>query len=214
MSNQAIDGRSLRATHQRQNRRAEILKAALKTFGHNGYHSTHVSDIIEAAGVARGTFYLYFESKNAIFLELLDQMLTELRSNIIGVDTNPNTPAVELQLGATVRRLLTTLVNNRLLTNLIVREAVGVDMEVDSRLRDFYGSILQYIEEALDEGKRMKILREFDTKVAAMCVLGTIKQFMEHIVMMQPDDDVDIDAMALAVLDYNLRGVIGSNATT
>ena len=111
-----------------------------------------------------------------------------------------------------MRQILSTVVNNRLLTNLIVREAVGVDYEVDSRLRDFYGSILRYIEEALDEGKRMNILRDFDTKIAAMCVLGTIKQFMEHIVMMEPEDDVDIDRMALAVLDYNLRGVSITNA--
>ena len=90
MNSEAQDGRTIRATSLRENRRAAILKASLKVFGRNGYHNTHVSDIIEAAGIARGTFYLYFESKNAIFLELLDQMLAEVRSNIVGVDTGPN----------------------------------------------------------------------------------------------------------------------------
>ena len=209
MTEQALDGRTSRASTQRENRRAAILKAALRVFGRKGYHHTHVSDIIDAAGIARGTFYLYFESKNAIFLELLDQMLLELRANVVGVDTTEGNPPMEAQLVETVRRILNTVANNRLLTNLIVREAVGLDYEVDSRLRDFYGSILLYIRDALDEGKRMKILRDFDTEVAAMCVLGTIKQFMEQLVMMEPDEDeLDIDRMALDVLDFNLRGLL------
>ncbi len=40
-------------------------------FAAKGYHGTRISDIIDAAGIARGTFYLYFESKSAIFLELI-----------------------------------------------------------------------------------------------------------------------------------------------
>ena len=68
-----IDARTKRAEAMRESRRAHILHTALEVFATNGYHQTRVSDIIEAAGIARGTFYLYFESKSAIFLELLEQ---------------------------------------------------------------------------------------------------------------------------------------------
>lgn len=208
MSTPTEDGRTVRASAKRQNRRSEILDAALKVFGKKGYHNAHVSDIIDAAGIARGTFYLYFESKNAIFLELLDRMLQELASNIVGVDADPSAPPMETQLADTVHRILNTVHHNRLLTSLIVREAVGLDEEVDRRLREFYASILSYIRDALEEGRRIGIVRDFDTEVAAMCILGTIKQFMEQLVMSDPSRDVDIDRMALAVLDFNLRGVI------
>ncbi len=213
MTEATEDGRTIRASAQRENRRTEILDAALQLFGRKGYHGTHVSDIIDGAGIARGTFYLYFESKSAIFLELLDRMMQELRSNIVGVEAGPGRPPMEAQLVDTVHRILNTVHDNRLLTGLIVREAVGLGEEVDERLREFYASILTYIRDALEEGQRIGIVREFDTEIASMCILGTIKQFMEQIVVIDPSRDVDIDRMALAVLDFSLRGVLQPRAS-
>ena len=61
------DGRQLRAARQRTERRRQILDAALRLFAARGYPATGISDIVEAASVARGTFYLYFPSKRAVF---------------------------------------------------------------------------------------------------------------------------------------------------
>jgi AcrR family transcriptional regulator len=207
---EAVDGRTRRATEQRESRRAAILRGALRVFGRKGYHQTHVADIIKAAGIARGTFYLYFEGKSAIFLELLDQMLEQFRESIVGVDTYEGAPPVELQLMQTVRRIMDTVVQNRLLTTIIIREAVGLDQEVDRRLKLFYGDLLEYIRDALREGQRLGYIRKLDEDVAAMCILGTIKQFLEQLVMMDHEAVVDVDRLALSVLDFNLRGVLGT----
>lgn len=53
-------------------RRNQILDVALQLFATRGYHKTKVSDIVQAAGVAQGTFYWYFKSKEAIALEIID----------------------------------------------------------------------------------------------------------------------------------------------
>ena len=203
------DGRSARARSQRRSRRGGILRSARMVFASKGYHQTHVSDIIDAAGIARGTFYLYFDSKAAIFIELLDLALEELRGSIVGVDRGPAAPPVELQLAGTVRRLLGTVVSDRLLTTILVREAVGLDEEVDARLKVFYRELLDYIRAALEEGKRMGILRPIDTEVGALCIMGTIKQLMEQVVFYDREIAAeDVDRLALAVLDFNLRGVL------
>lgn len=52
--------------------RDRLLTAAVEVFAAKGYTATRVSDIVGQAGVAQGTFYLYFRSKQAIFEELLD----------------------------------------------------------------------------------------------------------------------------------------------
>ena len=91
-----IDGRVTRAQARRESRRALILRAAVETFSARGYHSTRVADIIKAAGIARGTFYLYFESKNAIFLELLDTLLDEFLGGIEGVEAEVPTAQREI----------------------------------------------------------------------------------------------------------------------
>lgn len=206
----ASDGRTKRAAGRRESRRMAILRGAREVFGRNGYHNTHVSDILEASGIARGTFYLYFDSKSTIFLELLDDLLAELRSAIVGVDTQQGTPPIHLQLQSTVRKLLGTVVENRALATILLREAVGLDVEADTRLRAFYGELLEYIKNALLEGQRIGIVRAIDADLAAMCILGTIKQFMEQFVMMPSDAPIDVDRTAFVVLDFNLRGVLAT----
>ena len=54
--------------------REKIINAAASEFGQKGYHDTSISDITQTAGVALGTFYVYFASKEAIFRALLSHM--------------------------------------------------------------------------------------------------------------------------------------------
>src|SRR5690606_1822245 len=59
--------------------RAKLLVAAEKVFAELGYHDTSVVKITEAAGVGSGTFYLYFEGKQAIFEELVVDLNRRVR---------------------------------------------------------------------------------------------------------------------------------------
>jgi AcrR family transcriptional regulator len=52
---------------QREERRNQILGAALMVFSQKGYHATNVSDVAAQAGVSQGTIYWYFESKDELF---------------------------------------------------------------------------------------------------------------------------------------------------
>ena len=63
---------------KKEARREQILEAAVEVFGEMGYHAANVADVIARAGVARGTFYQYFENKRQVFDELLDDLLGTL----------------------------------------------------------------------------------------------------------------------------------------
>jgi AcrR family transcriptional regulator len=60
-----------RRQREEQSRLAAILTAAEKVFAAKGYHTARMDDVAEAAELAKGTLYYYFESKDAIFLHLL-----------------------------------------------------------------------------------------------------------------------------------------------
>lgn len=47
------------------------MQVALRLFAKDGYHETKISDIVAEAGVAQGTFYWYFKSKEEVFLDIL-----------------------------------------------------------------------------------------------------------------------------------------------
>jgi TetR/AcrR family fatty acid metabolism transcriptional regulator len=59
-------------------KRARILEAAVKVFAERGFHTATVAEIARAAGVADGTIYLYFKSKDDLLLRLFDEKMTEL----------------------------------------------------------------------------------------------------------------------------------------
>lgn len=76
-------------------RRAEILQAASGLFQEIGYESTSVDSIVRSAGIAKGTFYYYFKSKDEVLAALAQQLCAEMvaRSQIIADD--PQLGAIE-----------------------------------------------------------------------------------------------------------------------
>ncbi len=54
-------------------RREQIIAAGVACFAQSGYHSTTMADVAAQAGVSKGTPYLYFDSKEALFLALHEQ---------------------------------------------------------------------------------------------------------------------------------------------
>ena len=60
-----------RWSRRKQARPAEILDAALKVFAQKGFAAARMDDIAKAAGVTKGTIYLYFENKEEVFKSLV-----------------------------------------------------------------------------------------------------------------------------------------------
>lgn len=203
----AQDGRVKRGLASREARRAQILDAALGVFADQGYHQTSVSDLVKAAGVARGTFYLYFDSKEAIFLELLDGMLRHLRDNVGGVDTTPEARPPAEQLLQLTEHIFDTAVNNRPLTRIIFREAVGLDAAVEARLTAFYADLMEWLSASLRAGQALGMVRDLDTDLVAACIVGSVREVV-HQRIVDSDEPLDVTAAARAVLDYNLFGVL------
>lgn len=61
-------------------KRLLILDAAIKVFANAGFHTSTMDQVAEAAGVAKGTLYLYFKSKNDLLDELIDMRTARLTS--------------------------------------------------------------------------------------------------------------------------------------
>jgi AcrR family transcriptional regulator len=68
-----------RLTAQGQERKQQLLDRAAELFAERGYAETRVADIVDAAGVAKGLFYWYFENKEALFRELVQNIRLRLR---------------------------------------------------------------------------------------------------------------------------------------
>ncbi len=206
---EAVDGRVRRGQQSRELRRMQLKQAALGVFAERGYASTTIAELIQAAGVARGTFYLYFESKEVLFLELLDDLIAELRAGIRGVDARAGAPSVREQLPGVLARVLGVVAANRSLTRILFREPVGLDAAVDSRLSALDAQLHEYVASALTRGRRLGVVRDgFDVDVAARCVVGGVRQVLQREVVAR-DDERDLDALARDIVGVYLDGVGG-----
>ncbi len=75
------DSKAPRTERGRRTMRA-ILDAAAIEFGDNGFHQASISDITRRAGVALGSFYTYFDSKDAVFRALVRDMSDQVRDHV------------------------------------------------------------------------------------------------------------------------------------
>jgi AcrR family transcriptional regulator len=75
-------------------RRAELVAAARKLFSEKGAGETSVSDIVREVGVAQGTFYWHFKSREDILNAVLEQMADEICGSLEKIASRPGLSAV------------------------------------------------------------------------------------------------------------------------
>jgi len=68
-------------TKRGRERRAQILEAAEQVFSEKGFMAASIADITQRAGAAQGTFYIYFESKEQLFREVVLELGRQIRFN-------------------------------------------------------------------------------------------------------------------------------------
>lgn len=74
-----VDGKKMSITAKKKLKEKELYTAGYELFLEKGIEKTSIGDIVEKAGVAKGTFYLYFKDK----YDLLDQLILQKSNNII-----------------------------------------------------------------------------------------------------------------------------------
>jgi len=187
-------------------RRQQILNVARDVFAKRGYHAAKIDDIVAAAKVARGTFYLYFEDKRAIFEEIVDRAFTRLGMVITRVDTQDPSRSVEEQVKDNVRRIVAVLLEDRATTKILLSDAVGLDPAFDRKLLVFYDEALKLIEESIREGQELGIVKPGNARIQAVLAMGAMKEILYQVVMR--DLDLDEDAIVAGLYELFSRGFL------
>ena len=91
--------RAPRSAEPGKDKRELILAAALEEFSQSGFAAARLDDVARRADVAKGTIYLYFKDKEALFQELLraeiSPVIAMLEASVPGFPAAPNTPSPE-----------------------------------------------------------------------------------------------------------------------
>lgn len=80
-------------------RRRQLLDTALEVFAAEGFHSTSMNDVAEAAGVTKPVLYQHFKSKRQLYLELLEDVGTRLGARIEEATAAAGSPHQQVEAG-------------------------------------------------------------------------------------------------------------------
>ena len=146
--------------------RSRLLGAAEEEFGDKGFHAASVSSITTRAGVGQGTFYLYFHSKDEIFVTLVGDIGRKLRKQMTAA-----AGAAAGRLEAERRSLQGFLEFTQKHPGLyrIVQEAQFVDEPV---FREYYERLAQGYSEGLSEAVRRGEIGPGDAEARAWALMG------------------------------------------
>ena len=117
-------------------RRQQLLDAAVWAFARKGYRRAAISDIVARADVARGTFYLYFDSKEQIFLAIVEEFQDRIRQMLDEPDppmrlAEHNGRAV---LQRSFRRWLAFFSAHREAATVVLKEATSIEPRFEAAL--------------------------------------------------------------------------------
>ena len=195
------------AERAKQERRRQIMTAAKHVFADAGYHGASIHAIIEKAQIARGTFYLYFESKAAVFDSILDQAMADLRARIHRIEVDDKSaPAPQVQLREQVMATLDFVVRDRPLAILLLSAGHTPDAEAAERLDQFFAEVRDLLRRAMESGMEIGLLRKVDPELAASAMLGMIRGVIEQLI--RETTPPAVDTVVSEVLMVALRGVL------
>ena len=85
----------MRIVKEYEERRKEILETAERLFLTKGYTKTTVNDILKEIGIAKGTFYHYFKSKEEVMDEIIMRIIKEDVTKAKRIVSNPDIPVLD-----------------------------------------------------------------------------------------------------------------------
>lgn len=180
-----------------------ILDAARQVFAERGYHGSTMRDIAAAAGVATGTLYLYFPSKEALYEALLGRLTQMVLSAIVAA--RGGRPDVLSKLEASISAAVTVFSANADLARIVLVQAASADPNFEDRLTQVHRTLAGFVRQDLDEAIAAGRLAPLDTEVAALAWVGT---FYEVIMSWLRDGRPDpLESSISTLISYNLRAI-------
>jgi AcrR family transcriptional regulator len=159
-------------TSQGAERKQQLLDAAARLFAEQGYAATRVVDIVDAAGVAKGLFYWYFDNKEALFRELAAEIRRRLRRQQAAA-MDPAAPALTRLLQATVASVR-FMAENAPFFSLLEVEGRNVSDVLRQGTEQHLHDVAQIIVEGQADGT---VTTDDPADLLALAAVGTVGQF-------------------------------------
>ncbi len=212
-------------------RRKQILESAKKIFARQGYHKTNISMICSKAGIGRGTLYLYFENKEAVFAAILEDILEKMNQELEGFFISSDTekaqhPPYDKQIlnnkkalfnahADALERSFMVWMADKDFARIAFEMSIGVSKEFTALRKKFDHRNISLIKRALDQWKKCDFVRpDLDTELAAIQLRGAMEKIIFTYFFDQKKrmNRQELKEMVQKVAKLNLYGIFVDNS--
>lgn len=186
--NESLGSNSAQPQLSQSSKRERIIEAGLKLFANESYQAVTMDRVAEAAGVAKGTLYLYFQSKEDLYLGILtDGMESMARNYQASVDPQAD---VKIRLRRAITLSIEFYNQRRDLLRLMMTEEPRMP-EARNRLREEWRDRgVRFFNSLIEEGVQSGAFRAVDARLATFALLGCIRSVMLFYGVQRPVDQI------------------------
>lgn len=201
---------------RREERKKQLKKIALQLFAVNSYEKTRVSNIVKLAGLSQGSFYWYFESKEACALEILDDGKEQLLQAIeIGYrterfvieDAKESTKAMFI-------RIMNFAKSQPYLVQILLKGLHGEPV-LQEKILEIKMSIEKQLERNLIQAKQLGVLQAtVDTQFQAAMIMSLLEGMLARLVFEEYEGKYEIQQQTLEdiikkIVHFEFFGLFG-----
>jgi AcrR family transcriptional regulator len=194
-------------------RREEIMRAAKKVFARKGFHETTIADIAKEAGLAYGSVYWYFDSKDELFHALMAVEESALRSHVavalaaLGVPPNNFGQEAPLRalLQSSVEATLAYFESDRATVKLLLRDPYALGERFERHLGGIYERFIDDIESFIVAAQERGEVVAAPPRMVAYTLAALVGQLAHR--RLSTDDDVTAAQVADFVVALVLDGL-------
>jgi len=190
----------------KEERRGEILAAAKTVFARKGYHATTIAEIAKAAKLSYGSIYWYFDSKDALFHELMESEGQALRRHVHEALATPAAGSPEAPFRAAVQATFEFFEADRALVKLLFRDSYSLGDRFEKHLFGIYEGFIGDIEQIVADAERRGIVVHHPPRLVAVSVAALIGQIAHRRVV--TDDGLPAAVVADFVVSLLLNGLL------
>jgi TetR/AcrR family fatty acid metabolism transcriptional regulator len=190
-----------------EERRRQILDAAVRAFAKKGYHASRVSDIAEEAGVAYGLVYHYFESKDAVLESIFRDMWGMMVAAINAVEDVEESPREQLRKSCAI--VLRTWRDYPDVVRVLVREVARSGEQLQREVEEI-AHAFEALQRIVERGQAQKVFRDdVSPRLASWVIYGALEEILTGWVLGRlPGDEDDIKEAERAVVGILCDGLV------
>lgn len=187
----------------REETRTALLDAALAEFAHHGFRNTTHADIAAAVGIGRTTFYEYFESTEELLVQLVEERMPVVVSEIVEA-IDPGLPPLDRMRELGVRTV--EFVGLDHLGLILHTESMKMSEDSQRRIAVAHAGLVGAFAEIFQEGVSAGAFRDLPVRIAGQLMFQTVMGAGKSI-MDAPDPKQQVHEIAEIAVDFLIRGL-------